>query len=301
MHVYADNAATTRMHQTAIDTMTYHLNHTFGNPSSLYTIGQEAKEVLETARADMAACFGAQPREIYFTSGGSEADNQAITSAAYIGARKGKKHIISTTFEHHAVLHTLKRLEKQGFEVTLLDVHTQCGCARPEFSRKPVKPGGKGTVEVTFDPKDRYGDFSIGLTVIAGNGNYRKFNTLVVKGYVISRIPEAEIRYPYALSAALRADNRAIGMRQLSRSDPKRTRQLRLLNTSAKTLRLAYRTDSGHLALSGPGEIAPGKEAVLEFTLDPRNMPDGQFVLKCTVSTQDEEIPVEVKGQIVGR
>ena len=123
MHVYADNAATTRMHQTAIDTMTYHLNHTFGNPSSLYTIGQEAKEVLETARADMAACFGAQPREIYFTSGGSEADNQAITSAAYIGARKGKKHIISTTFEHHAVLHTLKRLEKQGFEVTLLDVH----------------------------------------------------------------------------------------------------------------------------------------------------------------------------------
>jgi len=103
------------------------------------------------------------------------------------------------------------------------------------------------------------------------------------------------------LAAALRADNRAIGMRQLSRSDPKRTRQLRLLNTSAKTLRLAYRTDSGHLALSGPGEIAPGKEAVLEFTLDPRNMPDGQFVLKCTVSTQDEEIPVEVKGQIVGR
>ena len=123
MQVYADNAATTRMHQTAIDTMTYHLNHTFGNPSSLYTIGQQAKEVLETARADMAACFGAQPREIYFTSGGSEADNQAITSAAYIGARKGKKHIISTTFEHHAVLHTLKRLEKQGFEVTLLDVH----------------------------------------------------------------------------------------------------------------------------------------------------------------------------------
>ena len=123
MQVYADNAATTRMHQTAIDTMTYHLNHTFGNPSSLYTIGQQAKEVLETARADMAACFGAQPREIYFTSGGSEADNQAITSAAYLGARKGKKHIISTTFEHHAVLHTLKRLEKQGFEVTLLDVH----------------------------------------------------------------------------------------------------------------------------------------------------------------------------------
>ena len=131
MQVYADNAATTRMHQTAIDTMTYHLNNTFGNPSSLYTIGQQAKEVLETARADMAACFGAQPREIYFTSGGSEADNQAITSAAYLGARKGKKHIISTTFEHHAVLHTLKRLEKQGFEVTLLDVHAD-GVVRVE-------------------------------------------------------------------------------------------------------------------------------------------------------------------------
>ena len=117
MHVYADNAATTRMHQTAIDTMTYHLNHTFGNPSSLYTIGQEAKEVLETARADMAACFGAQPREIYFTSGGSEADNQAIISAARYGEKKGKKHIITTAFEHHAVLHTLKRLEKQGYLV----------------------------------------------------------------------------------------------------------------------------------------------------------------------------------------
>ena len=91
MQVYADNAATTRMHQTAIDTMTYHLNNTFGNPSSLYTIGQQAKEVLETARADMAACFGAQPREIYFTSGGSEADNQAILSAALPRRAQGQK------------------------------------------------------------------------------------------------------------------------------------------------------------------------------------------------------------------
>ena len=120
MHVYADNAATTRMHQTAIDTMTYHLNHTFGNPSSLYTIGQEAKEVLETARADMAACFGAQPREIYFTSGGSEADNQAILSAAAIGAKKGKKHIITTAVEHSAVLEPCKLLQQQGYEVTYL-------------------------------------------------------------------------------------------------------------------------------------------------------------------------------------
>lgn len=122
MQVYADNAATTRMHQTAIDTMTYHLNNTFGNPSSLYTIGQQAKEVLETARADMAACFGAQPREIYFTSGGSEADNQALLSAAAIGARRGKRHIISSAFEHHAVLHTLDKLRRDGFEIELLPV-----------------------------------------------------------------------------------------------------------------------------------------------------------------------------------
>ena len=139
MQVYADNAATTRMHQTAIDTMTYHLNNTFGNPSSLYTIGQQAKEVLETARADMAACFGAQPREIYFTSGGSEADNQALISAARIGERKGKKHIISTAFEHHAVLHTLKKLEKEGFEVELLDVG-ELGTVTPEQVAKAIRP-----------------------------------------------------------------------------------------------------------------------------------------------------------------
>ena len=139
MQVYADNAATTRMHQTAIDTMTYHLNHTFGNPSSLYTIGQEAKEVLETARADMAACFGAQPREIYFTSGGSEADNQALRSAAYAGAKEGKKHIISTVIEHHAILHTLKQLEEEGFSVTLLEV-SKTGIVTPEQVAAAIRP-----------------------------------------------------------------------------------------------------------------------------------------------------------------
>ena len=139
MQVYADNAATTRMHQTAIDTMTYHLNNTFGNPSSLYTIGQQAKEVLETARADMAACFGAQPREIYFTSGGSEADNQALRSAAVLGAAKGKKHLISTAIEHHAVLHTLKALEKEGFEVTLLPVDEK-GRVTPEEVAAALRP-----------------------------------------------------------------------------------------------------------------------------------------------------------------
>lgn len=139
MQVYADNAATTRMHQTAIDTMTYHLNNTFGNPSSLYTIGQQAKEVLETARADMAACFGAQPREIYFTSGGSEADNQALRTAAALGEKRGKRHIVSTKFEHHAVLHTLQALEREGFEVTLLDIPPD-GVVTAEQVRDAIRP-----------------------------------------------------------------------------------------------------------------------------------------------------------------
>ena len=124
MFVYADNAATTSVSKTALDAMLPYLTENYGNPSSLYAFAQKATEAVAEARAAVAACLGAaSPREIYFTSGGSEADNQAITSAARLGARKGKKHLISTKFEHHAVLHTLKRLEKEGYEVTLLDVH----------------------------------------------------------------------------------------------------------------------------------------------------------------------------------
>ena len=122
MHVYADNAATTKMSRVAIDAMLPYFDKIYGNPSSLHSIGQEAKEALDAARETVANCLGCEPREIYFTSGGSEADNQAIISAARFGARKGKKHIISTAFEHHAVLHTLNKLEKEGFEVTYLDV-----------------------------------------------------------------------------------------------------------------------------------------------------------------------------------
>jgi len=122
MQVYADNAATTKMSAAAIRAMMPCFEEFYGNPSSLHSVGQQAKEVLEDARARVAKCLGCEPREIYFTSGGSEADNQAIISAARLGARKGKKHIISTAFEHHAVLHTLNRLEKEGFEITLLDV-----------------------------------------------------------------------------------------------------------------------------------------------------------------------------------
>ena len=122
MRVYADNAATTAMSQVAIDAMLPYFNKVYGNPSSLHSVGQEAKEALDAARATVAACLGCEPREIYFTSGGSEADNQAIISAARFGARKVKKHIITTAFEHHAVLHTVQKLEKEGFEVTYLDV-----------------------------------------------------------------------------------------------------------------------------------------------------------------------------------
>jgi len=122
MFVYADNAATTKMSDHAIAAMLPYLNTVYGNPSSLHTVGQEAKEALEKAREQVAKCLGCEPREIYFTSGGSEADNQAILSAARYGQRKGKTHIISTAFEHHAVLHTLNKLEKEGFTVTLLDV-----------------------------------------------------------------------------------------------------------------------------------------------------------------------------------
>ena len=124
MYVYADNAATTKMSNVALQAMLPYFTDTYANPSSLHSAGQLAKEALEEARATVARCIGCEPREIYFTSGGSEADNQAILSAAHFGARKGKKHIISTAFEHHAVLHTLNKLEKEGYEVTYLDVRT---------------------------------------------------------------------------------------------------------------------------------------------------------------------------------
>lgn len=131
MTVYADNAATTQMSDSVLKAMMPLLTDIYGNPSSLHSVGQIAKEHLEAARETVAECIGADPKEIYFTSGGSEANNQAIRSAAYIGARKGKKHIISSKFEHHAVLHTLDALKKEGFEVTLLDVYSN-GIVKPE-------------------------------------------------------------------------------------------------------------------------------------------------------------------------
>ena len=139
MTIYTDNAATTRMSDTAVAAMLPCLQGNYGNPSSLHSVGQRAAEALQGARETVAKCLGCDPKEIIFTSGGSEADNQAIISAARFGALKGKKHILSTAFEHHAVLHTLKKLEKEGFEVELLPVGTT-GTVTPEQVAKAIRP-----------------------------------------------------------------------------------------------------------------------------------------------------------------
>lgn len=138
MRVYADNAATTKMSRASIEAMNDAVENCWGNPSSLHSIGQHAAERLQKAREDIAEVLGCSPKEIYFTSGGSEADNQAIISAARIGERKGKKHIVSTAFEHHAVLHTLKKLEKDGFEIDLLDVKSNANIT-PEQVKNAIR------------------------------------------------------------------------------------------------------------------------------------------------------------------
>ncbi len=137
--IYLDNAATTKMSQTAIRTMLPYMNEEYGNPSSLHSLGQRAKEALTDARKRIAGVLGCEPREVFFTSGGSEADNQAILSAARLGEKQGKRHIVSTAFEHHAVLHTLNRLEKEGFEITLLGVHEN-GIVLPEEVEAAIRP-----------------------------------------------------------------------------------------------------------------------------------------------------------------
>lgn len=139
MNVYADNAATTRVSRTALRAMLPYFDEMYGNPSSLHSVGQRAAEALYEAREKIAACIGAEPREIYFTSGGTESDNQAIMSAVEAGRRKNKRHIISTAIEHHAVMNTLKKLERQGFEVTLLDV-PENGIITPEAVAEAIRP-----------------------------------------------------------------------------------------------------------------------------------------------------------------
>ena len=139
MKVYADNAATTRVSDTAFNAMLPYFKEQYGNPSSLYTVGQKAQEALYSARETMAKYLNCDIKEITFTSGGSEADNQAILTGAYLGEKKGKKHIISSAFEHHAVLHTLKKLESQGFEITLLPVHSD-GFVRVDELEAAIRP-----------------------------------------------------------------------------------------------------------------------------------------------------------------
>ena len=138
MYIYADNAATTKMSRAAIEKMTPYLAECYGNPSALYSLGQRAKDALEESREIVARLIGAEPREIVFTSGGSESDNQAIRSAAEAGAKKGKRHIVSDAIEHHAVMHTLKRLERDGFEVTLVPV-TPEGVVEPDVVAAAIR------------------------------------------------------------------------------------------------------------------------------------------------------------------
>lgn len=168
MIIYADNAATTKMSRKAIDAMLPYLDTIYGNPSSLHSAGQEAAEVLFKARSDIAGHIGCTAPEIYFTSGGSEADNQAILSAAAIGSRKGKKHIISSAIEHHAVLHTLNKLRKQGFEITLLSAHED-GLVRPDELEAAIRPGYGAGIHYVRQQRNRYHS--------AGESDWRNLQT----------------------------------------------------------------------------------------------------------------------------
>ncbi|MCD8072213.1 MAG: DUF1573 domain-containing protein [Alistipes sp.] len=182
-------------------------------------------------------------------------------------------------------------------EVSIVDIYTQCGCASPRFDTKPIKPGGKGIVEVTFDPKGKFGDFRYGLTVTATNGDYRKYNTLTLKGHVINKIPLEEIKYPAGLSESIRADIPAIGMRLMKRGEH-RVRSMKLYNTTGDAIQLAYNPKSPFLRIEGPAEILPGQEIEVVFTLNSRFMDLGEFTIPSVIRAGSEEIIVEVKGKI---
>lgn len=184
--------------------------------------------------------------------------------------------------------------------VVLLDVHTQCGCLQPTFSREAVAPGGRGVVEAVFDPANRLGDFSFGLTVLSTNGDYKKFNTLIARGYVVNRLPEWEIFHPWVLSPLFRADVEAVGMRRFRAWDcmRDRRREIRLYNTSDRTLRPVYDSGSAYLRMSGPAEIAPHSEAVVVYSLNPRWMEPGPFVIRSAVRVGDAVTVIEVRGLI---
>lgn len=180
--------------------------------------------------------------------------------------------------------------------VVLLDVHTQCGCLQPVFDRKAVAPGARGVIEAVFDPANRLGDFSFGLTAISTNGDYKKFNTLIAKGHVISRIPEHEIFHPYVLSGVFRANVESVGMRRFRSWEWFRTRGIRLYNTTGSTLHPVYDSGSGYLRMEGPDVIPPHSEAVVTFGLITCFMDPGPFVIRSSVRTGDTVTAIEVKG-----
>lgn len=182
--------------------------------------------------------------------------------------------------------------------VVLLDVHTQCGCLHPTYDRGAVAPGERGVVHAVFDPKNRLGPFSFGMTVLSTNGDYKKFNTLIARGYVINRIPEAEIFHPYVLSAVFRADVESVGMRRFQPWEWFRTREIRLYNTTDRTLRPIYDSGCAYLRMSGPEVIAPHSEAVVTFGLMTRYMNPGPFTIRTSVHTGDTVTVIEVKGLI---
>lgn len=182
--------------------------------------------------------------------------------------------------------------------VVLLDVHTQCGCLQPTFDRKAVAPGARGAVDAVFDPTNRLGDFAFGLTVIATNGDYKKFNTLAAKGYVVNRIPEWEIFHPYVLSGVFRSNIELVGMRRFRSWEWFRSREIRLYNTTDQTLHPVYDSGCGYLLMEGPEVIPPHSEAVVTFGLMTRFMKQGPFVIRSSVRTGDTVTVIEVKGLI---
>ncbi|MCC8036156.1 MAG: DUF1573 domain-containing protein [Rikenellaceae bacterium] len=182
-------------------------------------------------------------------------------------------------------------------EVSIVDIYTQCGCASPRFDTKPIAPGGTGMVEVTFDPKGKFGDFRYGLTVTATNGDYNKYNTLILRGHVVNSIPIDEIKYPAGLSQSLRADIPAVGMRLIRRGQS-RIRSMKIYNTTQDMIQLAYNPNSPYLVMKGPAVIRPGEEIEVEFTLNSRLMPLGDFTIMSTIRAGIEEIGIEVKGAV---
>lgn len=230
---------------------------------------------------------------ILFLSFGSYANNQRLLifnePNKDIGIVKEKDGLVDISYEFTNV---------SSENVTILNIYSQCGCLVPSFSTEPIAPGERGVVNVVFDPTDRFSDFKIGLTVIASNGNYKKFNTLVASGVVISRIPEVLIKYPCFFADSVYADIRTIGMRQILAGD-KRIRTLKLYNNSNEIRVLFYSNSNKNLTISGPKYINPKQEAIISFVFDSESAEIGLFSIGSVIHVGEKEVPVEVKGAVV--